>query len=249
MFGRVALVEAHTAAPVVGDAGEARIKRRAQATEQIGQRISKIPTHPYRSHDGPYGYGCGSDLPPGRVAISRHSSGDRSFSITAQPQPPARRIGFSNRTERRTLRELTAEVGEMIVEGTFMPRSPYRSALACAPRPSDSPTACRRSGRPGGKGCPKRSRWLRRRWQPHGPRSACRCGGRVRRRSLWRRRGSQEERSTPGAEWRAVPHVQRQVEPFARFVDEPHDLGQIIAKLLFVRDQPVVRKARGEIAA
>jgi hypothetical protein len=40
----------------------------------------------------------------------------------------------------------------------------------------------------------------------------------------------------PALEWRAVPRVQRQVEPFARFVDEPPDLGQIIAKLLFVRD-------------
>jgi hypothetical protein len=30
--------------PVLGDTGEARIKRRAQATEQIGQRISEIPT-------------------------------------------------------------------------------------------------------------------------------------------------------------------------------------------------------------
>src|ERR1700722_16646014 len=43
MFGRVALVFAHTAVPVVGDAGEARIKGRAQGTEQIGQRISEIP--------------------------------------------------------------------------------------------------------------------------------------------------------------------------------------------------------------
>src|ERR1700736_6819427 len=43
VFGRVALVEAHTAVPVVGDAGKARIKRRAEAAEQIGQRISEIP--------------------------------------------------------------------------------------------------------------------------------------------------------------------------------------------------------------
>lgn len=43
VFGRVALVEAHTPVPVVGDAGEAWIKRRAQAIQQIRQRISKIP--------------------------------------------------------------------------------------------------------------------------------------------------------------------------------------------------------------
>src|ERR1700722_1278166 len=43
VFGRVALVQAHTAVPVVGDAGEARIKRCAQAAKQIGQRIPEIP--------------------------------------------------------------------------------------------------------------------------------------------------------------------------------------------------------------
>jgi hypothetical protein len=45
----------------------------------------------------------------------------------------------------------------------------------------------------------------------------------------------------------ACPAVSRALRSVC--FDEPHDLGQIIAKLLFVRDQPVVRKARGEIAA